>query len=42
MTGSHGTTQLYVSVPYTVERTRTQSVPDKIRTQKTVRMRRTY
>jgi hypothetical protein len=28
-------TQLYVSVPYAVERNRTQSVPDKIRTQKT-------
>jgi hypothetical protein len=28
-------TQLYVSVPYAVQRNRTQSVPDKIRTQKT-------
>lgn len=28
-------TQLYISVPYAVERNRTQSVPDKIRTQKT-------
>lgn len=28
-------TQLYLSVPYSVERNRTQSVPDKIRTQKT-------
>jgi hypothetical protein len=28
-------TQLYLSVPYAVERNRTQSVPDKIRTQKT-------
>jgi hypothetical protein len=27
--------QVYVSVPYAVERNRTQSVPDKIRTQKT-------
>jgi hypothetical protein len=28
-------TQLYLSVPYAVQRNRTQSVPDKIRTQKT-------
>lgn len=27
--------QLYISVPYAIERNRTQSVPDKIRTQKT-------
>lgn len=28
-------TQLYISVPYAVQRNRTQSVPDKIRTEKT-------
>ena len=28
-------TQLYLSIPYAVQRNRTQSVPDKIRTQKT-------
>ena len=28
-------TQFYLSVPYAVERNRTQSVPDKIRTEKT-------
>jgi hypothetical protein len=27
--------QLYISVPYAVERNRTQSIPDKIRTNKT-------
>ena len=31
----HKRMQFYVSVPYAIQRDRTQSVPDKIRTQKT-------